>query len=200
MLAAHRADAAFDGLGQIDGGHVAQIARKVQAGIMVTLLVRAAHEARAGLDGIVKQHGDLAAQILGANEAGAHANLVQLLRGMHLALQVVAQLDLVHLEIAADEHDHNAVVGFLLIGHGLQKSAHVLVQELRHFLDGLHLGRRDLGERLLLAGHGLVLAVGVFHVCAVVAVRANHQIVLADGRAQHELVRHLAAPSCRCRT
>ena len=112
---------------------------------------------------------------------------------MHLALQAVAQLDLVHLEIAADEHDHDAVVGFLLIGHGLQKSAHVLVQELRHFLDGLHLGRRDLGERLLLAGHGLVLAVGVFHVCAVVAVRANHQIVLADGRAQHELVRHLAA-------
>ena len=114
-------------------------------------------------------------------------------RRVYLGLQEVAQLGLVHVQVAPDEHDHEAVVGVALVHDRLAGLLRPDLQERAQVLDGLAVRGGNLLQGRDFAGLVGQQAGGRLHVGAVVAVAAQHDGVLADVGQQHVFVADLAA-------
>ena len=193
LLAADRADAAVIRLGHVDVLHLAHLARDVEADVVHVGFVGAGGDGVQALQGRIVHHAHALGQALGADEARREAALQRDLRRMNLGLEVVAQLGLVDVQIAAQERDDVLVIQVLLIDDGLAGLLGRNLQERAQVVDGLDVRRLDLLKLRDLAGLAVHDAGGRLHVGTVVAVVAQDDGVLADRGEQHVLVGDLAA-------
>ena len=160
---------------------------------MLVHLVRAGRQAGDALERGIEHDGEASLVFDRADEAGRDAALLGHQRGMDLGLQIIAQLGLVDLQIAAYEHQHIGVVLIALIDDRLAGLLLPDVQKVAQILYGLFGRRVHLAQLFHLARLVFDQAGRGFHVGAVVALIAQYDAVLADVGEQHILVRDLAA-------
>ena len=192
-LAALGADAALEGLGHVHVADLADVAGDVEADVVPVVLAGPGGEPLDALEAVVVHHGHALGQADGAGEAGVDAAVPGDDGGVHLGLEEVAQLGLIDVQVAADEHDHEGIVGVALIHDRLAGLLRLDLEEFAQLLDGLAVGGVHLLEGRDLAGRVGQQAGRRLHVGAVVAVAAQHDGVLADVGQQHVLVGDLAA-------
>ena len=192
-LAAYRADTAVKGLGHVHVFNFADIPGDVEADVVFVLLAGAGGQPLDALQGAVIYNGRAFRQAHRSGEAGMDAAVFGHDGGMHFSLQVVAQLGLIHVQVAADKHDHEGIVHVALVHHSLAGLLGLDLQEGTQVFNGLDVGGVHLFQRSNLTGLIVQQAGSRFHVGTVVAVMAQHDGVFAHIGQQHVFMAHLAA-------
>ena len=193
MSAAYRAYTVLDGLCHRSVLRAGKIPLRFEAGKVIPLAVGAADKIARTAERTVVHDGNLVADADRTYKPGREKLLVNIRCGMNIPAEQVAELGLVHLEIAAQKHHDMSVVIVVAVNYRLAEGPGLSAGQTRKLLYRFTAGcgklRKRSGRPVLVYGY----TVSRLHVGAVIAVGADNESILAYIGKEHELVAYTAS-------